>query len=849
VVSADIDDSTQSVSMGDGADNSLTAFAGLAGGAHILAGAEIYGGIEIPSPFPTIEHSEGVGFNLGFDVPVATIDSDGVNFPDGFGAISVDLNGDDAPVGFDFGGGIGHIDLKLPGDMNGFSRTLTDAGASGLGTLISTVYSDPIVSASIDLDALLTKYVPELIPLFNGDQGYSLINVGYENDFKLVGDLRLKEDFSFTPEVYATMTTSLGQTVTGKAGDTIVFDKPTAEGEGTFTVDAQYRTEGDFQTTVSLAGDLAFAIKLFALKFSVGMHVGPIDFDLFSTEYAPFLERLELLGGAIPLYTYTRHVVLDTVQEHTFDVAYENFRTVEGSGDSFTATTHQISIDGNDRINAFVGNTFDNIIHSFGGDDRIKSLGGNDTIDGGAGNDTINAGADDNTVYGGNGDDRIVAGTGNDTLDGGDDNDTINAGEGSNTVFGGSGDDHIVAGAGDDTLDGGDGNDTIDAGEGNNIIFAGGGANVITAGNGDDTIHCGNAGDTIDAGGGHNTLIGGWGDDIITGGSGTDAIKGGSGFDTLAGGVGDDIVIGGRGNDRVDGGAGNDILMGDAVEDGLIDPIEMGGQQGNTDVFAFAKGSGHDTILDFTEPLRDFDGTLTAVDKIDLTGYINIRSMEDLTFKVVNSDYGLIHRLMLSSDDWIDFAPNQRAEDFISAKTVIFNTDPYTYPDRTVIGTVGSDNLAGRDGNDRIDGGGINDYGLDVLDGRAGNDILVGRAGDDVLIGGAGADKMTGGNDNDVFVFNAVSESRAAHPDIITDFHTVVDRIDLSAIDWAPKIFGDQAFMIDNGDGVLSRGEVMATKSGTTIKISINSDSDRAVDMVILLTHQHAMISPFDVIL
>ena len=57
-------------------------------------------------------------------------------------------------------------------------------------------------------------------------------------------------------------------------------------------------------------------------------------------------------------------------------------------------------------------------------------------------------------------------------------------------------------------------------------------------------------------------------------------------------------------------------------------------------------------------------------------------------------------------------------------------------------------------------------------------------AGDgcDTIVGGYGADNLTGGKGNDSFVFLSAADSNAAHFDVITDFKSGSDRIDLTAL-------------------------------------------------------------------
>jgi Ca2+-binding RTX toxin-like protein len=105
-------------------------------------------------------------------------------------------------------------------------------------------------------------------------------------------------------------------------------------------------------------------------------------------------------------------------------------------------------------------------------------------------------------------------------------------------------------------------------------------------------------------------------------------------------------------------------------------------------------------------------------------------------------------------------------------------------------GNGGADTLKGGNGADRLDGG----TGSDALFGEAGADQLLGGAGNDRLTGGADADILTGGEGADVFVFSALSHSRSGTADLITDFVSGVDDLDLTALDANTKVLGNQAF-------------------------------------------------------
>ncbi len=105
-----------------------------------------------------------------------------------------------------------------------------------------------------------------------------------------------------------------------------------------------------------------------------------------------------------------------------------------------------------------------------------------------------------------------------------------------------------------------------------------------------------------------------------------------------------------------------------------------------------------------------------------------------------------------------------------------------------LFGDENEDILAGNNGNDLVRGGAGNDRafggaGHDILAGNDGDDFLDGGAGDDLLVGGSGTDVLSGGAGADVFVFASVGQSRhGSARDIVSDFQTGVDKIDLSRI-------------------------------------------------------------------
>ncbi|MCC7268018.1 MAG: hypothetical protein IT546_11870, partial [Caulobacteraceae bacterium] len=71
--------------------------------------------------------------------------------------------------------------------------------------------------------------------------------------------------------------------------------------------------------------------------------------------------------------------------------------------------------------------------------------------------------------------------------------------------------------------------------------------------------------------------------------------------------------------------------------------------------------------------------------------------------------------------------------------------------------------------------------GTDFAHGMQGDDVLDGGDGNDTLVGGFGLDTLTGGAGADTFTYNLIAESQGVDVDVITDFQSGVDVINLLA--------------------------------------------------------------------
>ncbi len=286
--------------------------------------------------------------------------------------------------------------------------------------------------------------------------------------------------------------------------------------------------------------------------------------------------------------------------------------------------------DGHDTIDGAGGNDH---LYGEGGRDKITGGIGEDRIGGGYGADRLYGGKDMDHIYGEGGNDRLEGGAGRDKLGGGDGddslkgedgNDTLYGDDGFDTIFGGAGDDRIGGGQNADKIFGGGGADLIGGDHGNDKIYGGGNNDKIYGGDGFDWIDGGEGGDEIHGGNENDKLYGSAGRDKIYGGDGKDRISGGDGLDHLHGQNGDDLLLGRAGNDALYGGAGRDRFVGGTGAD-LMHAWESNNVK---DVFVFAPGdtgirkSSRDTI----------EGFKSRIDKIDLTGFDNLRFVKDADF-------------------------------------------------------------------------------------------------------------------------------------------------------------------------------------------------------------------------
>ncbi len=346
----------------------------------------------------------------------------------------------------------------------------------------------------------------------------------------------------------------------------------------------------------------------------------------------------------------------------------------------------------------------------------------------------------------------------------------------SDWISGLAGDDEITGKGSDDCLFGGDGNDTVlglngddhlEGGAGDDSVIGASGSDLIYGGVGIDYLRGGGGIDTIYGNSGNDNIAGGGQDDRIFGGGGKDLIKGGGGDDTINGGGGKDTILGKQGDDVINGGNGADNIVAGTGND-----IVTGGK--GADVI-FGKGG---------------DDALFGANGADT---LNGGGGNDAVAGGKGSDViygGAGHDILFANDN------------------TLTATDTH------------ADSLYGGAGNDG-------------LNGAHGDDLLVGGLGNDELFGSLGQDMLRGGGGADTFIFWSAAETPtgAGNRDVIVDFSTGTDTIDLGVIGGtnAFTFIGTAAF---SGTAM----ELNAISNGSETIVQADIDGDGAADFEIELT-------------
>lgn len=259
---------------------------------------------------------------------------------------------------------------------------------------------------------------------------------------------------------------------------------------------------------------------------------------------------------------------------------------------------------------------------------------------------------------------------------------------------------------------------------------------------------------------------------------------GGSGDDVIKGNSADNVLTGRNGGDQIKGFDGNDILKGGKGTDKLYGGV-------GDDTFYMSSGN------DLFKGGADTD-TLVA------TGSAGVRV--DLSKSGTQSTG-------LGTQKFVD----------------IENLTGTNKGDR-LKGNAQANELQGRDGHDKLYGA----AGNDSINGGAGNDTIFGGTGDDTIQGDSGFDQLAGKDGADTFVFASSTDSATGNTrDVIRDFLSGTDVIDLSQIDADTALLGDDAFVF--GGTTSTANGVWYALSGADAIVYMDVDGDGVADSEISL--------------
>lgn len=274
---------------------------------------------------------------------------------------------------------------------------------------------------------------------------------------------------------------------------------------------------------------------------------------------------------------------------------------------------------------------------------------------------------------------------------------------------------------------------------------------------------------------------------MVIGSSSDDTIKGGSWSSLVLAGAGNDLITGGASTDRLNGGPGNDRMFGRAGDD------------------TYYINSTGDRVYESTTPTSG----------IDSGGIDTVRSRISLSLDAY-SGIRFVEHLVLTGSDNINATGNSRAN--------------------TITGNSGANIIKGGAGADSLNGG----LSSDSLWGGDGDDALDGGSGNDRLIGDAGADTLTGRLGHDRFVYNALTDSKGANADTITDFsHAQGDLIDLHMLD-AVAGGANDAFTLVSAF-THAAGQLVISGSGGAYTVDGDTNGDGTADFTVHVSSASAL--------
>ncbi|MCD6076425.1 MAG: hypothetical protein K0R89_363 [Ramlibacter sp.] len=293
----------------------------------------------------------------------------------------------------------------------------------------------------------------------------------------------------------------------------------------------------------------------------------------------------------------------------------------------------------------------------------------------------------------------------------------------------------------------------------------------------------------------------------------------GNGLDNLlVGSAGANVIDGGAGADRMRGGNGNDTYRVDNFGDVVIET----GAAGGVDLI-ISSTIGYQ-LGAFVENLKLGQGALfgtgNALDNT-LTG----NGQGNLIDGLAGAD------TMIGGNGDDTYCVDNAGDTITEAANAAGGRDEVVSSVSYTLGA-GVENLTLIDPSTGVLTGTGNAL-ANVLMGNAGRNKLLGAQGKDTLDGGSGSDTLVGGGGGDVFQFREVARN-----DIIQDFVSGLDRVDLSALDANGAMDGDQAFTFI-GTAAFSAdatGQLRIQVVNGNLVLSGSTDADAAAEFMVQLT-------------
>lgn len=536
-----------------------------------------------------------------------------------------------------------------------------------------------------------------------------------------------------------------------------------------------------------------------------------------------------------------------------FDLAYRAYGEVQplaislATGVGTGAASHQTLL----GFEALISSDGDDALAGSSGHNLLMGMGGADSLQGGAGNDLL-AGHGPAGVSPVSRDfrtevlDLVATGKTAGLLAAAAAYAPDDAAGAADVLMGEGGDDVLRGDGGGDTLDGGAGSDWASyAGSGFTwITDATTGATVargVEVGLTGGLAAFGHAqGDVLVS---IENLFGSLYADLLGGDGGANALSGWEGDDSLSGGGGADWLDGGLGNDRLDGGTGTDVLVGGAGDDTYVTD---GG-----DRITERAAEGTDRVL---SPASHSLGA--QVENLTLIGSSAVNGTGNGLANVIRGngaantlDGGAGADTLLGGkgdDTYVTDGADTIGEDATGGLDTVRSSVSLALGanlENLVLTGPGAIHGTGNG----LDNSLVGTSGANSLVGGGGADVLLGKGGGDSLTGSAGRDALYGGADRvrDSFVFAAAADSAVgAGRDVVHDFVSGIDLIDLERIDADTRVAGDQDFTLGTGPRAHA---VWWSKAGADLLVCGDVNGDRAADFEIRVTGLGALaLGDFD---